>query len=197
MTSNEIGVFVPPEALFPGIEATEATMQELLRPLGRDAVLIACARLNTVVSGTGVPDIKARQERAIGMICSGEDLRRINEFARGRPSGDLPIVFFRGGTSRVQFRRRRSRSPTQWRQWIESAGAGSGSFCREREAAVGRRDPGSQPDVDKWRGISAPRGAAGLGGRPTLLTKFLHHKVLVISGAAQRRPQRRRQRVAS
>ena len=96
MTSNEIGVFVPPEALFPGIEATEATMEELLRPLGRDAVLVACARLNTVVSGSGIPDIKARQERAIGMICSGEDLRRINTFAQTRPPGDLPIVFFRG-----------------------------------------------------------------------------------------------------
>lgn len=96
MTSNEIGVFVPPEALFPGIEPTEATMQELLGPLGRDAVLVACARLNTVVSGTGAPDIKARQERALGMICSDEDLRRINEFAKGRPPGDLPIVFFRG-----------------------------------------------------------------------------------------------------
>ena len=69
MTSNEIGVFVPPEA---------------------------CARLNTVVSGSGIPDIKARQERAIGMICSGEDLRRINTFAQTRPPGDLPIVFFRG-----------------------------------------------------------------------------------------------------
>jgi hypothetical protein len=96
MTPNEIGVFMPAEALFPGIEATEATMEELLRPLGRDAVLVACARLNTVVSGTGIPDIKARQERAIGMICSGEDLRRINTFAQTRPPGDLPIVFFRG-----------------------------------------------------------------------------------------------------
>lgn len=96
MTQNEIGVFVPPEALFPGIEAIEATMQELLRPLGRDAALVACARLNTVVSGTGLPDIKARQERAIGMICSDQDLHRINEFARNRPSGDFPVVFFRG-----------------------------------------------------------------------------------------------------
>lgn len=96
MTSNEIGVFVPPDALFPDVEATEATMEELLRPLGRDAVLVACARLNTVVSGTGVPDIKERQQRAINMICSGEDLDRINAFARTRPSGDLPVVFFRG-----------------------------------------------------------------------------------------------------
>jgi hypothetical protein len=96
MTSNEIGVFVPPEALFPGIEATETTIEELLRSLGRDAVLVACARLNTVVSGTGVPDIKARQERAIGMICSDDELRRINAFAQTRPPGDLPIVFFRG-----------------------------------------------------------------------------------------------------
>jgi hypothetical protein len=96
MTSREIGVFVPPEALFPGIEATEATMQALLGSLSRDVVLVACARLNTVVSGTGDPDTKVRQERAIGLICSSEDLQRINAFAQTRPPGDLPIVFFRG-----------------------------------------------------------------------------------------------------
>jgi hypothetical protein len=96
MTSREIGVFVPPEALFPGIEATEATMQALLGSLSRDAVLLTCARLNTVVSGTGDPDTKVRQERAIGLICSSEDLQRINAFAQTRPPGDLPIVFFRG-----------------------------------------------------------------------------------------------------
>lgn len=96
MTSREIGVFVPPEALFPAIEATEATMEGLLSSLSRDAVLLACARLNTVVSGTGDPDTKVRQERAIGLICSSDDLQRINAFARTRPPGDLPIVFFRG-----------------------------------------------------------------------------------------------------
>jgi hypothetical protein len=84
LTSREIGVFVPPEALFPGIEATEATMKGLLGSLSRDAVLVACARLNTVVSGTGDPDTKVRQERAIGLVCSGEDLQRINAFAQTR-----------------------------------------------------------------------------------------------------------------
>lgn len=96
MTSREISVFVPPEALFPGINATEETMEGLLGSLSRDAVLVACARLNTVVSGTGDPDTKVRQERAIGLICSSEDLQRINAFAQTRPPGDLPIVFFRG-----------------------------------------------------------------------------------------------------
>lgn len=96
MTSREISVFVSPEALFPGIDASEATMEALLGSLSRDAVLVACARLNTVVSGTGDPDTKVRQERAIGLICSSEDLQRINAFAQTRPPGDLPIVFFRG-----------------------------------------------------------------------------------------------------
>jgi hypothetical protein len=44
MTSREIGVFVPLEALFPDVEPTEATMEGLLGSLGRDAVLVACAR---------------------------------------------------------------------------------------------------------------------------------------------------------
>ena len=93
---REIGVYVPSEALFPDLEASEATIAALLGTLGRDAVLMACARLNTVVSGTGHPDHKPRQERAIGLICNEEDLRRINAFAKARPGGDLPTVFFRG-----------------------------------------------------------------------------------------------------
>ncbi|WP_027556015.1 hypothetical protein [Bradyrhizobium sp. Cp5.3] len=96
LTSNEIGVYVPLEALFPGTEVSEATMQELLQPFGRDALLVACARLNAIVGGTGKPDTLARQQRAIGMICGADDLRRINEFARTRPPGDVPVVFFRG-----------------------------------------------------------------------------------------------------
>jgi hypothetical protein len=94
--SREIGVFVPLEALFPDLEASEATMAALLGTLSRDAALLTCARLNTVVSGTGHPDHKVRQERAIGLICNHEDLRRINAFAAARPGGDLPTVFFRG-----------------------------------------------------------------------------------------------------
>ncbi len=96
VSSREIGVYVPPEALFPDLEATEATMAALLGTLSRDAVLLACARLNTVVSGSGYPDHKPRQERAIGLICNDEDLRRINAFAATRPGGDPPTVFFRG-----------------------------------------------------------------------------------------------------
>jgi hypothetical protein len=45
---------------------------------------MACARLNTVVSSTGHPDHKPRQERAIGLACNEEDLRRINAFAKTR-----------------------------------------------------------------------------------------------------------------
>lgn len=96
MNSREIGVYVPSEALFPDLEASEASMAALLGTLSRDAVLLACARLNTVVSGTGHPDHKPRQERAIGLFCNEEDLRRINAFAKARPDGDLPTVFFRG-----------------------------------------------------------------------------------------------------
>jgi hypothetical protein len=96
MKSRQIGVFVPLEALFPEIEPSEASMATLLATLSRDAVLLACARLNTAVSGTGHPDHKPRQERGIGLICNGEDLRRINAFAKARPGGDLPTVFFRG-----------------------------------------------------------------------------------------------------
>ena len=55
VNSREIGVYVPSEALFPDLEASEASMAALLSTLSRDAALLACARLNTVVSGTGHP----------------------------------------------------------------------------------------------------------------------------------------------
>ena len=91
-----IGVYVPSEALFPDLETSEVNMAELLGTLSRDAVLLACAQLNTVVSGSGHPDHKPRQERAIGLICNADDLHRINAFAKAQPNGDLPTVFFRG-----------------------------------------------------------------------------------------------------
>src|ERR1019366_8341797 len=96
VSSREFGLFLPPEALFPDLEATEATLAALLGTLTRDAMLLACARLNTVVSGTGHPDHKPRQERAIGLICTDDDLRRINAFTAAHPGSGLPTVFFRG-----------------------------------------------------------------------------------------------------
>jgi hypothetical protein len=48
-------------------------------------------------------------------------------------------------------------SSTSWR------GAGAGSFCRERQAAVAGAIHISQPDVYEGQGISAPRPAARLG----------------------------------
>lgn len=94
--SPDINVFVPPEALFPELEATDETLIALLATLSRDAVLFACAHLNAVVSGTGHPEHKPRQERAIGLICSVEDLKRINAFTVQHPGGTIPTVFFRG-----------------------------------------------------------------------------------------------------
>jgi hypothetical protein len=95
-TSPEFGLFVPPEALFPELEATEDVLAELLRALPRDAVLYACAHLNVVVTGTGHPDIKPRQEKAISLMCTGDDLRRINEFAASHPGSNPLSLFFRG-----------------------------------------------------------------------------------------------------
>jgi hypothetical protein len=45
VASQEV-LFVPPEALFPDLTATEATKMALFGTLSRDAVLLACARLN-------------------------------------------------------------------------------------------------------------------------------------------------------
>jgi hypothetical protein len=94
--SYEFGVFVTPEKLFPDLEVTEATLIRLLGTMGRDAVLFACAHLNAVVSGIGHPNQKPRQERAIRMMCTAENLKRINAIPQAYPGSGLSTVFFRG-----------------------------------------------------------------------------------------------------
>lgn len=93
---TEIGVFVPPEAVFPGTKGTEAELVQALSRMSRDDALFWCGRVNTIVSGPGDFDIKGRQQRAITTLCTPLEIERINAFARAQPSPGPPTVFFRG-----------------------------------------------------------------------------------------------------
>jgi hypothetical protein len=91
---SELGVFVPPDAVFPGTPSTEQALIDVLATLGRDDTLFQCARTNTLVSGPGDFEVKGRQQRRSAHSARRTD--RINDFARGHPSSGAPTVFFRG-----------------------------------------------------------------------------------------------------
>ena len=92
----EVGLFVPPDAVFPGTEATEQALIEVISALSRDDTLFFCARTNTLISGPGDFDVKGRQQRALNTLCTREQIDRINVFARAHPAPTAPNVFFRG-----------------------------------------------------------------------------------------------------
>ena len=68
----------------------------MLSTLSRDDTLIHCGRLNTLISGPGDHDFKGRQQRALRVLCTDEQIDRINTFARKFPRADAPTIFFRG-----------------------------------------------------------------------------------------------------
>jgi hypothetical protein len=92
---SEISVLVPPDVLFPGTSASEATLLETLVNLSRDDTLFECARANIIVTGAGADDPTGRQQRLLNRLLTSNDIDRINAFARAHQTR-LPIVFFRG-----------------------------------------------------------------------------------------------------
>jgi hypothetical protein len=58
---DDISVFVPPDAIYPGLPADESALIELLSGLRREDTLLVCARLNAIVSGFGVLNDGQRQ----------------------------------------------------------------------------------------------------------------------------------------
>lgn len=92
----ELSVFVAPETVFPGLQAREATFLELLRGLSRTDTLFWSARVNLIVAGTGETTPKERQQRVLNLLCTPDEIRRINAFAEGHSGVDRVRVFFRG-----------------------------------------------------------------------------------------------------
>jgi hypothetical protein len=94
--AQEIGLFVPAAVVYPGLESSEQALLQLLAKLSRNDTLFQCARTNTIVTGFGGFDIKERQEIALRILCTPEEVGRINAFAREHPGAGPPIVFFQG-----------------------------------------------------------------------------------------------------
>jgi hypothetical protein len=98
-SNNEVGVYVTVEEVFPGTKADKRTLVALLETLSRDDTLFHAARLNIITSGPGDFDIRPRQQQALNVLCTPEQIDRINDFARRHKAAGPPIVFFRGRCS--------------------------------------------------------------------------------------------------
>jgi hypothetical protein len=93
---NEVGLFVPPEAVFPGTPSTAEALVEVLSTLSRGDTFFHCARANTIVSGHAGLDTKERQQILLNNLCTREEIDRINAFTQEHPGSGAPTVFFRG-----------------------------------------------------------------------------------------------------
>jgi hypothetical protein len=94
--AREVGVYVPVHEVFPGTTGTARELMAVLRTLSRDDTLFQCARINTIVSGSGDFENTPRQQQAAGMLCNQEQIGRINDFARRHKTSGPPLIFFRG-----------------------------------------------------------------------------------------------------
>lgn len=95
-SASDIIVYVPPEIVFPELEADERTLVQLLSGLNRNETIIACCRVNAAVSGYAGPDPKQQQERMIHDLLPPGSLTRINSFINQSHLTYSPPVFFRG-----------------------------------------------------------------------------------------------------
>ena len=93
---DDISVFVPPDAIYPGLAADERALVHLLAGLSRDDTLLTCARLNVMVSGFGMQSNAERQRRACTWIISPRHRQRLDAFARQHGGPERVAVFFRG-----------------------------------------------------------------------------------------------------
>ena len=94
--NNHLSVFVPPEAVYPGLPADESGLIELLSGLNRDDTLLISARLNAIVSGFGTLSSAQRQQKACHLICNDVHKSKIDLFARKHDGLDHVAIFFRG-----------------------------------------------------------------------------------------------------
>jgi hypothetical protein len=93
---HDVSVFVPPDAVYPGLPANENALLDLLAGLSRDDTLLISARINAMVTGFSTRSDAERQQQACRWICSQHHLRRLDDFAREHGGVERVVVFFRG-----------------------------------------------------------------------------------------------------
>lgn len=87
---TELGILLPLKAVYPSIPATEESLIEILSQLSRNDTMLNCARINSIISGSGPGTPRDRQTRVLSLLCSDDEITKINEFVKNN-----------GGTNKV------------------------------------------------------------------------------------------------
>ncbi len=100
MDLNPLGIYVPFDEIFPHASSDFASFQSGVRQLTRTDALFWCARLNLILSNPSNRDHRRKQESAIRVFFTADEIARINAFARTHQREGYDIghiaVFFRG-----------------------------------------------------------------------------------------------------
>ncbi|HUG69302.1 MAG TPA: hypothetical protein VMM76_16240 [Pirellulaceae bacterium] len=92
--TNQIGVYVSVNAVFPDVTPNEQTLKKLLSSLSRTDALFGCARLNLIVSNPSYEHHLNKQLYCMHNFLSMEEMRGVAKFMSAH-NGRL-TVFFRG-----------------------------------------------------------------------------------------------------
>lgn len=100
MDLNPLGIYVPFDEVFPSASSDFASFQSGVRQLSRTDALFWCARLNLLLSNPSNREHRRKQESAIRVLFTADEIARINAFARTHQREGYDIghiaVFFRG-----------------------------------------------------------------------------------------------------
>src|SRR3989338_4962399 len=96
MNFNQTGVFIPVSEIFPDVCSDFDTFKALLNDLSLTDVLFWCARLNLIVTNSLEKEHISRQQAAIDLFLTKDEIRTVNKFALAHGSANRVTVFFRG-----------------------------------------------------------------------------------------------------
>lgn len=90
-----LGVYVPPEVLFPEVVVSEDNIHALLKQLSLTDTLFWCARINAILSNRSLKN-KEKQNELVNLFFSNDDIAVINDYLiRYQKDAERSVVFFR------------------------------------------------------------------------------------------------------
>jgi len=96
MNFNRIGIFIPVSEVFPDVRNDFDTFKTLLKDISLTDALFWCARLNLIVTNPLEKEHISRQQTAIDLFLTTEEVKEVNRFALAHGDANKITVFFRG-----------------------------------------------------------------------------------------------------
>lgn len=96
MNFNRTGVFIPVSEIFPNVHNDFDTFKTLLNDISLTDALFWCARLNLIVTNPLEKEHISRQQAAIDLFLTNEEIKEVNRFALAYGDANKITVFFRG-----------------------------------------------------------------------------------------------------